>query len=206
MSLNSSARRWVTALENDRHQQRDALGHPARVDAGAVHGRCRRSVHAASGWPTRRGRPEKNQLRGVITFLPDARRRATSPGIGEERRIDDAICVQRRPASSASVVAGDAQRLDAGDRPRHRGPSLSSLDTQHPTSSRSGWSDDPTAMAARPMPPVAHWITRDAHHRSQSGPASALPRDPELGIGPLASGHVWPGAGPLGPRPRRGTP
>ena len=40
-------------------------------------------------------------------------------------------------------------------------PALSRLWTQHPTSSSSGWASTP-AMAARPTPPVAHWMTRMA--------------------------------------------
>ncbi len=40
-------------------------------------------------------------------------------------------------------------------------PTLSRLWTQHPTSSSSGWASTP-AMAARPTPPVAHWMTRMA--------------------------------------------
>ena len=49
-------------------------------------------------------------------------------------------------------------RRDPAARPRST-PSLAGLWTQAPTSSRSGWASTPS-MAARPTPPVAHWITR----------------------------------------------
>ena len=42
-------------------------------------------------------------------------------------------------------------------------PDFASECTQHPTSSSSGWSRTPS-IAARPTPPVAHWITRNGQN------------------------------------------
>ena len=63
-------------------------------------------------------------------------------------------------------------------------PSLARPWTQQPTSSSSGWSTMPW-MAARPTPPVAHWMTRylmslplEPRRAASRGPRRTLRRDP----------------------------
>ena len=100
--------------------------------------------------------PGKNQLSGVTTFAPEARIRATvavSAMIGE-------YTTQSAPRASSASTSSVAA-TPSGARPHSSPtstPTLSGLCTQHPTSSRSGWATMP-ATAARPTPPVAHWIT-----------------------------------------------
>src|ERR1700733_477851 len=60
--------------------------------------------------------------------------------------------------ASTSPVALTPRSSRPSSAPRST-PSLSVLCTQAPASSSSGWARTPS-MAARPTPPVAHWITR----------------------------------------------
>ena len=72
--------------------------------------------------------------------------------------VDDAVGVERQQR----VDVGGRRRRRSGSRPTSSPtstPSFAALCTQQPASSSSGWSRTPS-IAARPTPPVAHWITR----------------------------------------------
>jgi hypothetical protein len=97
-----------------------------------------------------------------MTFLPDRSRARASASVAD---MSGAIAGKKSTASAsrsisdwASVVA----RTPNGSMPAitpASTPSLGSVHTRHPTSSRSGW-----AATARikdwPLRPAPHWITR----------------------------------------------
>jgi hypothetical protein len=100
----------------------------------------------------------QNQPSGVTTFLPDFSSAATSLGFGisGEYRTQSASIAR---ISSMLFVAITPTGADPMISPTSL-PALSAECTQQPTSSRSGCNKI-CPIAARPTPPVAHWITRN---------------------------------------------
>ena len=154
MSLNSSARTWV--IDCDRADT--MRGNRSVIPPGWIPVPCTEvppAAHAASIADS--SRPAgKNQLSGVTTLAPEARMRLTTDGsamIGEYTTQSAPIASSASTSSVAVTPIGPMPHSSPTST-----PTLSALWTQHPTSSSSGWATMP-ATAARPTPPVAHWIT-----------------------------------------------
>ena len=141
-----------------RDHEREALGDAAGVDARAVQGDAGRPAHRVELGPLVARRVEPAERRDqVLARLEDpgdhvygrrrsgCRRRSRLRGRGARRR-------RRGPRSRGGSWP---MRVPTST------PSLASLCTQQPASSRSGWASTPS-IAARPTLPVAHWITRYA--------------------------------------------
>ena len=147
-----------------RDHQREALGDAAGVDAGAVQRDAGRLAHRVEALAARRS-GGKNQPSGVTTFLPDSRMRVDDARVGHERAVDDAVGVEGEQRRRRRCVAATPIGSPPEQRRRRRRRPSSRCAPSSPTSSRSGWPSTPS-MAARPTPPVAHWITRIRHGRA----------------------------------------
>ena len=174
MSLNSSARTWVIDCDSaDTISGNRSVIPPGWIPVPWTE--VPPAAHAASIADS--SRPAgKNQLSGVTTLAPEARIRATIDGsamIGE-------YTTQSAPSASSASTSSVAV-TPSGSMPHSSPtstPTLSALCTQHPTSSSSGWATMP-ATAARPTPPVAHWITLMAIVVPLRAPRCRVHRRPE---------------------------
>ena len=137
-----------------RQHQREPLGDAAGIDAGAVQRRrCPRGTRPASAATpgVSRGIDPADRRHDVLARLeqPDDVARARRAPASRRRRRRRARR-SRRGCSSPSRRSGRCSQISPTSR-----PTLSSLCTQHPTSSSSGWASTPL-IASLPTNPVAH--------------------------------------------------
>ena len=142
-------------LRQGRDHQGEPLGDPTRVDAGAVDRGAARRTGRLDGRlvpPLREEPVERCHHVGTGRQDPGHHR-----GVGHDRRVDDAVGPEGQQRIDV-VGGGHAERADAA---QLADVAVRPCPGCAPSTRRARARGGPTmpATAARPTPPVAHWIT-----------------------------------------------